>query len=366
MGEPQTQIRPLQLSNATGSTVLKDITAPFGDPAAIGENDFYSFSTWRLRIRVKANRTVVAAVSFTPESTTNTCSSDPNDIDCRLTQLDNITDTRCVPFFKDPSAPGDGSLNPYRCAYYRVKDVPVCSAGPASCPFDEAFVLNSTDILAEVILNLTNPPSSVFNINALFGNGVKGNPRLARDPDSIPGNQFGIDSTTAVIDWPAFGSGFPNDYSPVQRATSNPGSCAEIVKPDKGKDSGSVMVIEVHVKTGPVVNGHCTGNPITGAATSPNKMTLAIAGTGSNNTLIIFCKEPGNTSNKCFREKKPGEYHANVELDPSAIPPDAVNPYVFAVTSVNDPNATGPQNPGIFPPTSRQYFVCPIGGNCGG
>ncbi len=68
LGEPQTQVRPLALSNPSGSTQLIDITAPFGDPAATGENAFYSFSTWRLRIRVKAGQSVIAAVSFTPES----------------------------------------------------------------------------------------------------------------------------------------------------------------------------------------------------------------------------------------------------------------------------------------------------------
>ncbi len=360
LGEPQTQVRPLALSNPSGSTQLIDITAPFGDPAATGENASYSFSTWRLRIRVKAGQSVMAAVSFTPESTTMACNtSDPADFDCRFTNLDNIANTQCVPFFRDPSAPNAlNSLDPYRCGYYRVKGVPVCTS-PGNCPFDEPFVANSTDIQAEIILNLTNPPTSVFNIPVLFGNGVKGNPRLARDPDSIGGNQFGIDSTTAVIDWPAFGSGFPNDYSPVQRATSTPGGgCATIISPNgSGHNSGASIKMVVDVKTGPIVNGVCTGSPVTGASIAPKNITLAVAGTGTNTNLLIYCVHP--SSNDCFQESSPGRYQANVDLDPVFLPPDNVNPYIFAVTSVNIQDALGPNNPGVFPPTSRQVLYLP-------
>ncbi len=117
------------------------------------------------------------------------------------------------------------------------------------------------------------------------------------------------------------------------------------------------------VKTGPIVNGVCTGNPVTGASIAPKNMTLAVAGTGTNTNLLIYCVHP--SSNDCFQESSPGRYQANVDLDPVFLPPDNVNPYIFAVTSVNIQDALGPNNPGVFPPTSRQYFICQNGSNCG-
>ncbi len=371
MGEPQTQVWPLQLSNTTGTTVLQDVTAKFGDPAATGENDFYSFSTWRLRIRVKPNQSIVSAVSFTPQSTTLSCNtSDPNDFDCRFTS----TPAQCVPFFKDPSASGGlPTTDPYRCAYYRVKDMPLCSASsPGSCPFDEEFVPGTNDILSEILMNMTNPPQSVFDVTP-YGPAPKGNPRMMRDPDSVStgtlANQFFIDATTAIIDWPAFGTGTPNDYSPVQRVPSTAGGgCATIISPtSSGFNSGSAKKFIIEVTDQTASNGSCTGNPVADATGFPNNITLAIAGTGSNNTLVIFCDTPGNSLG-CFTpiNGQPGRYQSTVDLPASILPPDPVNPYFFAVTSVNVPSANpATQGPGKFPPTGRLYFVCPSGSNCG-
>ncbi|HYN07389.1 MAG TPA: hypothetical protein VES67_08370 [Vicinamibacterales bacterium] len=373
MGEPQTQVFPLQLSNTGSTTTQQDVTAPFGDPAATSDSSYYSFSTWRLRIRVKPNQNVVAAVSFTPQTTDLNCTGTPdNDFDCRFTTASQTAATQCVPFFRDPSAPVAGNLDRYQCAYYRVKDMPICSASqPNNCPFDEEFVGGSLagkdDILSEILMNLTNPPQLVFNV-AQYGPAPKGNPRLMRDPDSVAGNQFFIDATTAVIDWPAFGTGTPNDYSPVQRVTSNPGACAEVISPDKsGLNSGAAIKVVVEVKTGPTVNGVCTGLPLDGTVTPPNNVTLAIAGTGTNHTVIIYCETPGNSLG-CFTavNGQPGRIQSTVDLDPATIPPDLANDYFFAVTSVNRPSANpGTQNPGVFPPVGRSYRICPNGSNCG-
>ncbi|MGE5837977.1 MAG: hypothetical protein ACM4AI_26120, partial [Acidobacteriota bacterium] len=373
MGEPQTQVVPLILSNPTGSTVLKDVTAPFGNPTATG-TQFYSYSTWRLRINVKANQSpIVAAVSFTPQSTSLSCESnnsgDSSDFDCRFRE----TPAQCVPFFNDPSVPSDPIRERYRCAFYRVKDMPVCTA--TSCPFQEEFVPGTFDILSEIIMNLTNPPSANFDVTA-YGPAPKGNPRIMRDPDSVNtgvlANQFFIDATTAVIDWPSFGTGTPNDYSPVQRLTSTTGSgggCADVIKPDgTGQNGGSSIKVIVEAKTGPRVNGVCTGVPLDGATANGNNITLAIAGTGSNHTLVIYCDTPGNSLG-CFTpvNGQPGRYQSTVDLTNPPFVPDAANPYFFAVTSVNVPSANpATQNPGFFPPTGRSYFVCPNGSNCGG
>jgi hypothetical protein len=373
MGEPQNQIRPLNLSTGAGGTVLKDITAPFGDPAAIGDDDFYSFSTWRLRIHVKANQPgIVAAVSFTLQSTSLACNPyDPNDFDCRFT----ATPAQCVPFFKDPSASNsESSLDPYRCAYYRVKDMPLCQASnPGACPFAEEFVPGTNDILSDILLNLTNPPSTVFDVSA-YGPAPKGNPRLMRDPDSVNtgplADQFFIDATTAVIDWPAFGTGTPNDYSPVQRVPSTAGSgggCAEIIKPDKDSfNGGSAIKVRIRVTDGPRVNGVCTGNPLLGATSGTSNITLAIANPALN-VLEIYCETPGNSLG-CFKEvpTSPGEYQSTVDLTDPPFTPSTDHAYFFAITSVNVPSANpATQGAGQFPPTGRHYFICPKGGKCG-
>jgi len=371
MGEPQTQVVPLNLSNSLGSTQLIDVTAPFGRPGAILETDSYSFSTWRLRIHVKANQSIVAAVSFTPQSTTLTCNpNDPNDFDCRFT----ATPAQCVPFFKDPSAnpPGAGTKDPYRCAYYRVKDMPVCTA--TSCPFEEEFVPGTFDILSEIIMNLTNPPQSVFDVSA-YGPVPKGNPRIMRDPDSVNtgplANQFFIDATTAVIDWPSFGTGTPNDYSPVQRLPTTAGSgggCADVIKPDGSSvNQGSTMKVIIEAKTGPRVGGVCTGTPLDGATLNGNNLTLAIANPALN-VLVIFCDTPGNSLG-CFTpvNGQPGRYQSTVDTpNPPFIPDNGTSAYTFAVTSVNVPSANpATQGSGFFPPTCRKYFMCSNGTNCG-
>jgi hypothetical protein len=49
-------------------------------------------------------------------------------------------------------------------------------------------------------------------------------------------------------------------------------------------------------------------------AAAPNNITLAIKGSGSNPTLLLFCETPGS-SNECFTpvNGQPGRYQANVE-----------------------------------------------------
>jgi hypothetical protein len=356
----------LNLSTPPGPSQFFDVSAKFGDPTAIGENDFYSFSTYRIRVHVKGNQSVIGAIGFTPQSTSLVCNPDPNnpnqpdpnDFDCRFTQ----TPAQCVPFFKDPSAANPlGSLDPYRCAFYRL-EMPNCSiASPGTCPYDEAFVAGTDDIDMEYIMNMTNPPSGVFKVSG-YGPAPKGNPRVMRDPSRVAGNQFFVDATAAVIDWPAIGTGGFNDYSPAQRMLTTPGVCAEIIKPDNfEQNSGSSIKVQVVVKTGPLVGTTCTGTGITGAASGTNKITLAIAGTGPNTALKIYCAHQGN-ANDCFTEiGSAGTYQANVVLNPAEIPPDNVNPYIFAVTSVNVADPAGPNNPGIFPPVARQYKICTSG-----
>jgi hypothetical protein len=381
MGEAQDQIQPLNLSTGANTPQPVDVTTKFGDPASENVNTAsYSFSTWRLRINVKPSQNIIAAVSFTPQPTDLTCTGTvDNDFDCRFTDAGGPPNTQCVPFFNDPTGPiGPGTLQKYVCGYYRVKDMPICSqSNPGACPFNEPFVGGTgpgkDDILSEVLLNLTNPPHpGVFDVSA-YGPGPKGNPRLMRDPDSVPGKQFFIDATTAVIDWPAFGTGTPNDYAPVQRKTSTAGSgggCADIIKPDTtGGNGGSAFKVIVEVKTGPrdPVTGLCTGTPLAGAADAPNNITLAIAGTGTNKTLVIFCDTPGNSLG-CFTpvNGQDGRYQSTVDLTNPPFVPDAVNPYFFAVTSVNVPSANpSTQGSGVFPPVGRQYFICPNGSNCG-
>jgi hypothetical protein len=377
MGEAQLQIRPLNLSTGAGSIVLKDITAPFGNPASTAETAFNSFSTWRLRIRVKPSQSIVAAVSFTPQSTNLSPGSDTTPFDSRFT----ATPAQCVPFFKDPSrqSTDDDSKDPYRCAYYRVKDMPACTS-PGSCPFDEPFIPGgapgSGGVQGDVLLNLTNPPTSVFNVELLgYGPLPKGNPRIMRDPDAVNtgmlADQFFIDATTAVIDWPAFGTGTPNDYSPVQRETSTAGGgCADIIKPDKDSfNGGSAIKVRIRVTDGPRVNGVCTGNPISNANTGTHNITLAIANPALG-VLEIYCETPGNSLG-CFKEaekKSPGEYQSTVDLTNPPFIPSTQHPYFFAVTSVNVPSADpspAAQGAGQFPPVGRSYFICPQGGNCG-
>jgi len=371
MGEPQTQVVPLILSNSTGSTVLKDVTAPFGNPTATG-TQFYSYSTWRLRINVKANQSpIVAAVSFTPQSTSLSCESnnsgDSSDFDCRFRE----TPAQCVPFFNDPSVPSDPIRERYRCAFYRVKDMPTCSAAsPGTCPFQEQFVPGTNDLLSEIIMNLTNPPSINFNVTA-YGPAPKGNPRIMRDPDSVNtgvlANQFFIDATTAVIDWPSFGTGTPNDYSPVQRITSTSGTaCAVIISPTpgSGKNGGSSMKLIIEVRT--LIAGQCTGPGIEGASSGTNNLTLAISG-GPQNALVIYCDTPGNSLG-CFTpvNGQPGRYQSTIDLTNPPFVPSTQVPYFFAVTSVNVPSADPTtQNAGIFPPIGANYFICPSGSNCG-
>jgi hypothetical protein len=290
-----------------------------------------------------------------------------------------------VPFFKDPSAPTGGvaTLYPYRCAYYRVKDMPTCkSSEPGNCPFNEEFVPDpnapngkSNDILSEILLNLTNPDPGAYNIALRFpGNGDKGNPRLMRDPDSVTdpplGNQFFIDATTAVIDWPAFGTGTPNDYSPVQRFTSNPvggTGCVDIIKPDSdSQNGGSAIKVIIEVRTGPRgTNGLCQGALVPDLVTSEKNITLAIANPGKN-VLVIYCDTPGNSLG-CFTpvNGQAGRYQSTVDLTNPPFDPDIVNPYIFAVTSVNRPSADpGQQAPGGFPPRCRNIWICPTGQNC--
>jgi hypothetical protein len=365
LGEPQTQVFSLNLSTPPGPSQFFDVTAKFGDPAALGTGDPYSFNIYRLQINVKGNQSVVGAVSFTPESTSLACtgSTDESPFDCRFTQ----TPAQCVPYFNDPDPPNPtGSLDPYRCGFYRL-EIPSCTAANASsCPYADPFIPGTDDINFQFIIDHPDAPPS-FNVMA-FGPPPKGNPRLMRDPSRVTGDQFFIDATAAVIDPPYFGGGGVNDYAVAQRVPINPGACATVINPnDKGLNSGSSIKITIEVKSGPMVGTVCTGTPLGGATDGTNKITLAIAGTGTNNTLIIYCTTPGN-SNACFQPNGPtGTYQANVNLDPASIPPDTVNPYFFAVTSVNVPSDnTGTQNAGIFPPTGRTYFVCPNGSNCGG
>jgi hypothetical protein len=368
MGEPQTQVVPLNLSNPGTSTVLQDLVATFGRPGAINPTDFYSLSTWRLRINVKAGRTVVAAVGFTPQTADLFCPQNGNpltDFDCRFPQSP-APPPQCVPFFNNPTATSSTGLLQYQCASYRLKDLPACSLSDPltdpNCPFADPHVPGSTDILGEIILNLTNPPgppTTVFDASA-FGNDAKGSPRLYRDPDSVSGNMF-FDSTTGVIDWPALGSGTPNEYTAAMRRPETLGACAQIIGPNgTGMNSQSAQKMTVVVRTGPLVNGVCTGSDITDAATAPNSMTLAVSGTGTNHFLKLYCKIAGN-SNECF-ELNGQTYQANVKVN--EIPPDTVNPYIFAVTStcVASTQAACQVK---FPPVSRQYFVCPNGSNCG-
>jgi hypothetical protein len=135
-----------------------------------------------------------------------------------------------------------------------------------------------------------------------------------RDPEDIAGNQFFLDAATAVIN-PVLYGGFTSDYSPVQRETVTPGACSQIIKPDgPGQNSGSAIKIIVEVSDTKAADGSCIGNPIAGAAAAPNNITLAIKGSGSNPTLLLFCETPGS-SNECFTpvNGQPGRYQANVE-----------------------------------------------------
>ena len=384
MGEAQLQIQPLQLSTGSGSTpVLKDVTASFGDPASFNNNTaFYSFSTWRLRIRVQPSRTIVAAVSFTPEITDFSCpaaNDETNDFDCRFEDAGGPPLTQCVPFFHDPTAAnrtdllGTEPIGRYRCGYYRVKDMPDCTAtsnGNCVDPFAEALVPGKNDILSEILMNLTNPPTSRFPVS-FYGPEPKGNPRLMRDPDSEPGKQFFIDATTAVIDWPAFGTGTPNDYAPVQRKTE-PGQgtgqgCVDIIGPNGNHvNGGSVLKIVIEVKDGVRgSNGLCTGNPLPGALNLVNNITLAISNQAQD-FLEIFCATPGNSLG-CFTpvQGQTARFQSTFDTPNPPFVPDTTNPYIFAVTSVNAPSADpNAQGAGLFPPVCKKIWICPSGNNC--
>jgi hypothetical protein len=388
MGEAQLQIQPLQLSNGSNSTVLKDVTASFGDPASFNNNTAdYSFSTWRLRIHVAPGESIVAAISFTPQITDLDCIGDEtDDFDCRFPNPGPLLDpkdplTQCVPFFRDPSADDAGQVNEYRCAYYRVKHMPACTAtstinGVLSCtaPFAEPLVPESNDVQGEIVMNLTNPPTTLFPVS-VFGPEPKGNPRLMRDPDSVPGKQFFIDATTAVIDWPAFGTGTPNDYSPVQRKTDTSQTssqtpvqgCVDIIGPNGNHaNSGSVVKIVIEVKDGVRgSNGLCTGNPLPGVLTPPNNITLAISNVAQD-FLEIFCATPGNSLG-CFTpvSGQTARFQSTFDLVNPPFVPDPTNPYIFAVTSANVPSADPTtQGAGQFPPVCKKIWVCPTGANC--
>jgi hypothetical protein len=371
LGEPQTQMVPLILSGSQPQP--SDVTAKFGietaksDPFPLTNPVYYSFSTFRLRLNVKPTKTVVAAVGFNAQPTDSSCpTASSTDFDCRLLETPPSTPTSpvCVPFFNNPSATSQVGLLKYQCGSYRLHSVPVCTGpNPATdpnCPFTDPHVPGSNDLLGETILDLfQNPPSTVFNSGS-FGNDAKGSPRVYRDPDSINGNRF-FDSTTGVIDWPALGSGTPNEYTAAQQRPETFGACAQIIGPNgTGMNSQSAQKLTLVVRTGPLVNGVCTGSDITDAATAPNNITLTVAGTGTNAFLKLYCKIAGN-SNECF-ELNGQTYQANVKVN--EIPPDTANPYIFAVTStcVASTQTTCQVK---FPPVSRQYFVCPNGSNCG-
>ena len=145
MGEAQSQVQPLQLSTGSGSTpVLKDVTASFGDPASFNVNTaFYSFSTWRLRINVAGDQTIVAAVSFTAANDGLDCTGDEtNDFDCRFDGCRRVPEYAVRPVLQGSERGrrtdrSNRSIE-YRCAYYRVKDMPVCatsSNGNCVAPF---------------------------------------------------------------------------------------------------------------------------------------------------------------------------------------------------------------------------------------
>ena len=311
----------------------------------------------------------MTAIGFTPQTTDLQCLGTPDDdFDCRFT----ATPAQCVPFFNDPSADDTGQLDRYRCAFYRVKDMPLCQASnPGACPFQEEFVPGTNDILSEILMDLKNPPENNFSVTP-YGPFPKGNPRLMRDPDSVStgtlAKQFFIDATTAVIDWPAFGTGTPNDYSPVMRFPDMTGGakCAVIISPTpgSGKNAGSSMKIIIEVRT--LVNGQCTGPGVDGAAIPPNNVTLAISG-GPQNALVIYCDTPGNSLG-CFTpiNGQAGRLQSTVDLTNPPFVPSNTIPYFFAITSVNVPSADpGLQGSGFFPPIGANYFVC-SSGNCGG
>ena len=207
-----------------------------------------------------------------------------------------------------------------------------------------------------------------------YGPAPKGNPRLMRDPDSVPGNQFLLDATTAVIDWPAFGTGTPNDYVPVMRVqdsdvANTAGGCVEIIKPDgvgQNKGSSIKVIIEARYRA---TDGTCTGDPIenaTGGLNNPNNVTLAIANQALG-VLVIYCDTPGNSLG-CFTpvNGQPGRYQSTVDLTNPPFIPDNDKPYTFAVTSVNSSwTSTSPQGAGLFSPVCRNYFICKNGSNCG-
>ena len=164
-----------------------------------------------------------------------------------------------------------------------------------------------------------------------------------------------------MIDWPAFGTGTPNDYSPVQRQTETKAgtartACAEIIAPDKkGQNSGSSIKVVVEVKQGTNPDGSCTGAPLEDVTGGTFNLTLAISGTGTgpnSGVLVIYCGTPGESLG-CFTQVpgQPGRLQSTVDLTNPPIVPDDNNDYIFSVTSVNVPSANpGTQNSGVFPP----------------
>ena len=81
---------------------------------------------------------------------------------------------------------------------------------------------------------------------------------------------------------------------------------------------------------------------------------------------VIYCDTPGNSLG-CFTpvNGQPGRYQSGVDLTNPPFVPSSLVAYSFSVTSVNvqsdDPNK---QNPGIFTPVCRNYFICQNGSNC--
>ena len=139
-------------------------------------------------------------------------------------------------------------VDPYRCGFYRLElSVPPCSANAQNqCPFNESFATGSNEQVAEIILNLTNPPGTVFPVGD-FGPEPKGNPRILNAPNSQ--FQFTIDGTQWIVDWPGGDYPWPNDYTPVQRPPefSTTGICSELEQPGDGSASAN-STIKIIVK----------------------------------------------------------------------------------------------------------------------
>jgi hypothetical protein len=377
-GAHQNQVSPI-FHPASTSATLMNVTTAFGDPATeLNSNAYYSYNTYRLRAKVKANQpAILAAVGFNAESSNNFCRSvkgkpDPNDFDCRFTQAQTPTATQCEPFFKDPTPrdPNDpnelNAYSPYRCVYYRLEGMPDCSA---NCPFDEPLIPGTTSVSGDIIINLTDP-------NPLpAGYTLLGNPHIMR----APGHQFQffVDATTGINGWPVDGTGWPNDYAPVQRELINLGGCGKFISPpnNSGSNLGSNMKLIIELKKFTDSNGNCYGDPIEGASTPPNNITILIHGGPGGNVNAILCETPGNSLG-CFTpvNGQPGRYQSTFDLLPSVFSPtsDSVTPpaaFIFSVTSVAKPTESpnpADQPPGLFQRFFNSYYICSNGSNCGG